>query len=812
MRWAWAFALVLIGCGAKTKQSPLPSYAHALDLLKSEHLAEASKETESALAHPANSVEYWNLRLLRVQILLAQRESKRVLEALNFTPPSDPEFAEQAARYELCQAHAALLSEHYEAMREHLEKAQTLAPLSDQELIAEIELRRGSLANALRNPGEAQKHLARVLEYSKAHDDHWLGMSATGNMGYFLLRSSKYDEAIPWFEQTLAQARALGASTSIARALGNLGVCYFRLGDLDKAIQNFQVAASHFQSDGNRFELQIWLGSIGNIQESKREYDSAAASYSRALALSRELDSKSNSAAWLNNLAVVSIEQENWDAAERYNDEAIELKRITQDSAAQAYSLVNAGRISLGRGKPSEAEQAFKRALQRPREDLTNLLDAHAGLAEAYGQQGHDRPAEAEFQKAIQVVARQQAALLDEQNKLTWFSSLIRFYQEYVDFLMDRGQTRAALEVVESSRGHVLAERLGESGLRGRTPAANLQRMASLTGSTLLTYWMGQQKSRAWAVSGNEIREFDLPGESELRRLVNAFGSSVQQLDDPIAEGNRAGRTLYDALIAPAAVKTRRVFVAPDGPLCSLNFSTLPVSTGTPRYWIEDVQVSVAPSFELPAQARFIGSPSLLLIGNPVAASADYPELAFAAQEMSGIEKSLPAVREVVYSRGEARPAAYTAANPGRFSWIHFVAHATASPDAPLQSAVILSPDHGADYRLFARNVVQVPLHADLVTISACHSAGARVFAGEGLVGFSWAFLKSGARNVIAGLWDVNDRSTAEMMANLYKELGQGARPAEALRGAQLAMVRSKTVFRKPYYWGPFEVFQAGVE
>jgi CHAT domain-containing protein len=105
-----------------------------------------------------------------------------------------------------------------------------------------------------------------------------------------------------------------------------------------------------------------------------------------------------------------------------------------------------------------------------------------------------------------------------------------------------------------------------------------------------------------------------------------------------------------------------------------------------------------------------------------------------------------------------------------------------------------------------------VPLHADLITISACHSAGAKIFAGEGLVEFSWAFLKSGARNVSAGLWDVNDRSTAEMMADLYKELGRGARPAEALRSAQLAMVRSKTVFRKPYYWGPFEVFQAGVE
>ena len=52
-----------------------------------------------------------------------------------------------------------------------------------------------------------------------------------------------------------------------------------------------------------------------------------------------------------------------------------------------------------------------------------------------------------------------------------------------------------------------------------------------------------------------------------------------------------------------------------------------------------------------------------------------------------------------------------------------------------------------------------IRLNAALVTISACRSAGARTYAGEGLVGLTWAFLEAGAQNVIAGLWDVSDRS-----------------------------------------------------
>jgi len=63
-----------------------------------------------------------------------------------------------------------------------------------------------------------------------------------------------------------------------------------------------------------------------------------------------------------------------------------------------------------------------------------------------------------------------------------------------------------------------------------------------------------------------------------------------------------------------------------------------------------------------------------------------------------------------------------------------------------------------------ARDIVQHPLHADLVTISACYGGGERAYSGEGLVGLAWAFLRAGAHNVIAGLWDVTDASTEQLM------------------------------------------------
>ncbi len=95
---------------------------------------------------------------------------------------------------------------------------------------------------------------------------------------------------------------------------------------------------------------------------------------------------------------------------------------------------------------------------------------------------------------------------------------------------------------------------------------------------------------------------------------------------------------------------------------------------------------------------------------------------------------------------------------------------------------------------------------ADLVTLSACHSAGAHTYAGEGLVGLAWAFLQSGAGNVIAGLWNVSDYSSPRLMEQLYAGVAAGKPPAEALRAAKLALMQNGR-YAHPFYWGAFQLY-----
>src|SRR5262249_20725559 len=108
---------------------------------------------------------------------------------------------------------------------------------------------------------------------------------------------------------------------------------------------------------------------------------------------------------------------------------------------------------------------------------------------------------------------------------------------------------------------------------------------------------------------------------------------------------------------------------------------------------------------------------------------------------------------------------------------------------------------------VYARDIIRTRLTARLVTISACESAGARTYAGEGLVGLSWAFLRAGAHEVVGALWQVGDASTADVMESVYEQIGGGQAPADAMRAAKLAMLKSGSVYRRPFYWAAFVLY-----
>ena len=106
------------------------------------------------------------------------------------------------------------------------------------------------------------------------------------------------------------------------------------------------------------------------------------------------------------------------------------------------------------------------------------------------------------------------------------------------------------------------------------------------------------------------------------------------------------------------------------------------------------------------------------------------------------------------------------------------------------------------DGLLQVREIRDLHLNADLVTLSACDT-GVGPVGEEGVENIVNAFIEAGAQSVVSTLWELQDHSTAELMANFYAHLGRHEGKAEALRQAQLAMLNSGA---PPYYWAGFEL------
>jgi CHAT domain-containing protein len=137
---------------------------------------------------------------------------------------------------------------------------------------------------------------------------------------------------------------------------------------------------------------------------------------------------------------------------------------------------------------------------------------------------------------------------------------------------------------------------------------------------------------------------------------------------------------------------------------------------------------------------------------------------------------------------------------------LHFATHGVASQKSPLDSYIALSPESDGSFQLKARSLMDTKINADLVTISACESAGIWTFESEGIIGLGWAFMHAGAHEVVAGLWDLDDASSPQLMDDFYAGITSGKSAAQSLREAKLKMLHSGGTHQRPYYWGSLQL------
>lgn len=683
-----------------------------------------------------------------------------------------------------------------------------------------LDLKRGQSA-------EARQQFLNGLSFARSHRDPYLQAQAALNLGYIALQADRYDEAVDWSRLAYRAASTSGYENTMQIAAGNLGWAYYQLGDRERALEQFQQAEKSAERIGNvRYQLK-WLSTAGYIYLDGEDFERAEGDYRRALYLARQIDSKEDVENALIDLAQVSVLNGQLGEAQRYIDQAGPMGAGGGNRLSAEIGLIK-GMLSVERHENAQAESAFRALQDDPVCPMTIRLDAGWRLAELFEAEGRSTAAEDWYKATLVTYESDRAKLKSEEAKLPFGGNAEGIYDSYVHLLVHEGKAELALMVADQSRARTLDEGLEQRTDHGAADVATQdpRGIAQKLNATLLFYWLGESESYLWAITPGKVAVFTLPARKQIAGHVERYRKTILELRDPLRAGDQDGEWLYRTLVAPASGLIRngkQVVLLVDGELSELNFETLlvpDVATHSPQnqasgakvhYLIEDVTLTSAPSLAMAeaAQGSANHGKGLLILGDPVTPSEDYPSLPLFGAEMTRIESHFDKSSVLALGGGQGTPAAYLASNPRQYAYIHFVSHAIASRIDPLDSAIVLSRSTADEnsFKLYARDIIQHRIDAKLVTISACYGTGTRSYAGEGLVGLSWAFLRAGAERVIGALWEVSDNSTPRLMDTLYQGLEAGDSPAESLRKAKLALLNAGGRYSLPFYWAPFQMY-----
>ncbi|HEU5291777.1 MAG TPA: CHAT domain-containing tetratricopeptide repeat protein [Cyclobacteriaceae bacterium] len=158
-----------------------------------------------------------------------------------------------------------------------------------------------------------------------------------------------------------------------------------------------------------------------------------------------------------------------------------------------------------------------------------------------------------------------------------------------------------------------------------------------------------------------------------------------------------------------------------------------------------------------------------------------------------------------VYLKSDANETAIKSNSLKNYSLVHFATHGVVDENSPELSRIYLQNDsESEDGNLFAGEIYNLELNAQLVALSACQTGLGKISKGEGVIGLSRALVYAGAKSIIVSFWSVADESTAALMTDFYKQLleNPSLNYSRDLRQAKLNLMKGQ--YAAPYYWAPF--------
>jgi CHAT domain-containing protein len=340
-------------------------------------------------------------------------------------------------------------------------------------------------------------------------------------------------------------------------------------------------------------------------------------------------------------------------------------------------------------------------------------------------------------------------------------------------------------------------------------PGAASVQAALAADEALVEYVVGADQLMAFVLTAGNVTAVTLP----VRRVD--LGARIALLRDLIRHPGderwqKPADRLAELLIRPLERggqlrDIRRLYIVPHNALNYLPFALLPSAKDS-----RDVLVDRYTVAYLPAAAALLVAPRAMAPAlSALAVAPARGQLRYAPEEARAVgalfQPNSRLLLGTVATEGRVKQLA------GDYGVVHLATHGYFDKSNPLLSGLELERDATDDGLLQVHEILDLRLHAELVTLSACETGlGSGYFAdlpaSDEFVGMTRAFLGAGSTSVLATLWDVDDQASVQLMKQFYGHLNAGGAThdaATALAQVQRELHASRQLAH-PYYWAPF--------
>ena len=701
-------------------------------------------------------------------------------------------------------------------------------------LIALVFINKGDVYRFMQYQNESIEIQQRIGDEAGLSDSYMA-------MGDIYDAVGNYRKALEFFRKSLAITERTGYRLVHNQLQAYLAQLHLNLDEYDEAIKFYDPSLSHKNKDS------VPSPDVAYCYQLKGDYAQALSLYERVLRAFRQ-ENRPDVRFETNTLlrsAECSIALGDWESASRFTEQAEEVfQKIDTHSGGEIGTAIVRAKLAQHEGRHEQALRYFQDALETEAQifasaSTNSLIPPHRRVYEnLFGflldyslsntdekiskkanelafsflenaryrslrnfliqvrERRADAPQKSEKERELTERIKRLSQNLKQKNNEATREQLRKAYNEYEEHIL-----KAQLE-----RPQYLA-------IRAAKPVALSEVQQKLSTETaLIEFLFVGEKVFALVVTQKNLQSILLPvSKSALAAKTKLFRSRIftDEVDEtdwlPVAE------SLRGALLEPLEKKdllrdVKRIGFIPQGFLHGLPFAALTRrEENNIKFLIEDYSLFQTPSatFYSNNNDSALGQLSTLAFGRNNSPEENLPTLDFAEEEARVVAHATngTALINKQASETEIKQRARDTAV------LHLATHSISESEMPLFSRLLLEPTQQDDGSLTVREIFELGLKTNLVTLSACdtgqsYSASGNESNEQDRVGLIEAFLHAGSESVLASLFPVSDKPTADLMAVFYKNL-QTHNKADALAQTQRTMIQHEKL-NHPRYWSPF--------